>query len=89
MLDEGIRIEVPKDMRIGLLEDVMCVLNESRERNLRNQDSIDYITVKVVKNSDGSVYLVPFVVCKSFPSNGHGPLRWPSKGNPHQSGDFV
>jgi hypothetical protein len=73
-LIEVIRIEVPQDLKGDkrLLER-LC---ETRKRNLHNVDYIDHITIQEVKNSDGSVGLVPLVVAKPLPSGCHGSLVW-------------
>lgn len=75
--DEFIRIEVPPHLRKGACsERALHLLCEARKRNLHNSDYIDHITIREVRNTDGSVHLFPLVIAKPLPAGCHGSLVW-------------
>lgn len=88
--EKPIRIDVPPHFKHGVLsEHVLHILNESRKRNLRNKDFIDYITVKEIINLDGTAQLAPFVVAKRPPESYCGKTAWGSSELPRNRRYFT
>jgi hypothetical protein len=77
-----IRIEVPPHLREGIhSERALHLLRESVKRNLRNIDHIDHITIKDMKNLDGTICLFTVVIAKPLPVGCHGSLAcWAVRG---------
>jgi hypothetical protein len=87
---KSIRIEVPPHFKNSVLsQHVLHILDESRKRNLRNTDSIDYITVQEVINFDGTTGLVPLVVAKRHPEGYFGKTAWGSSEPPRHRRYFT